>query len=749
LDEAIAQVELKSNLPVDKKSLPVSFAPQSLAYVIYTSGSTGKPKGAMIEHAGMLNHLYAKIHDLNLDAESVIAQNASHCFDISVWQFFAALMVGGKTVIYPKQTVMDPNTFIDGLALNSVTILELVPSYLSMLLETVSVESLKEGFKSLNCLITTGEALSASLTERWFEIFPEIPIVNAYGPTEASDDITHCWLTKPPAAGETVPIGTPIANLKIYIVDEFLNRCPIRIKGEILVSGIGVGRGYLNDQQRTKQAFLEDPFRKERGFRMYRTGDIGRYREDGLIEFFGRKDNQIKIHGFRIELQAIENVMLLHPSVRGAVVVENRDTDDDAYLSGYVTAKESLDLEEFRSFLVEKLPKHMVPPCISVLSEFPTTSSGKIDRKALREIDVSRELRTGTDIYVAPGNETEKALAEIWKEVLKVDQVSIKDDFFELGGDSFKAIRVVSRYGKGFLVPDLYRHPTIEELAEFIGANKQDESLLYQLTPPIQKAKYAVIAIPHSGGDPSVYQETANALTRLSDEYACYGVVLTRPQPEGGETFHSVLNSVTNNLVREIKQRINIPVILLGQCNGAALTLQLALRMQEENVACKYICMSGQLPRTRKGSSVDLRTDEQIFAFLNRLGASYPVDPEDKIMFLRNFRYDGTLARTSYNKALDEMAKGAFKKLSAPLYCIVGDKDPLTRNYKRGYKAWNQYAEQVELVVIKDVGHYVWRDNPEELARIIFNIGEGRAEPVAEANSKTLISKLGALFSSR
>jgi amino acid adenylation domain-containing protein len=733
----------------DGSALPFLFDPKGLAYVIYTSGSTGRPKGVMIEHAGMLNHLYTKIHDLKLDAKSAIAQNASHCFDISVWQFFAALMVGGRTIIYPKPTVMDPEAFVEKLDLDQLTILELVPSYLSVLLETVNIKKLEKGFKSLNYLIATGEALSASLAERWFEVFPDIPLVNAYGPTEASDDITHYFLTEPPAAGESVPIGAPLANLKIYIVDEFMNRCPIGIKGEILVSGIGVGRGYLNDQQKTQQAFLEDPFCEKKGIRMYRTGDIGRYREDGSIEFFGRKDNQVKIHGFRVELQAIENVMRLHPSIRDAVVVDKRDEGDETYLSGYIIATCDFDLEEFRGFLAIKLPRYLIPSYIWTLSEFPVTHNGKIDRKALRRMDISEEFRPSAGVLVAPRNETEEALTKIWKEVLKVNQISIKDDFFEIGGDSFKAIRVASKYGKGFLVPDLYKHPTIEGLAAFIDANRDEpESLLYLLTPSVQKAKYAVIAIPHSGGDPSAHQETANALARLSDDYACYGIVLTRPEPKEGETIYSVLDDVTDDIIREIKQKIDIPIIILGQCNGSALALQLAVRVQKENIACKFVCMSGQLPRTRRGPVEDSRGDEQIFAFLDKLGGIYPVDPEDKIMFLRNFRYDGTLARTSYNKSLEEIAKGAFKKLSVPLYCIVGDKDPLTKSYKLRYRAWKQFAEQVELAVIKDVGHYIWRDKPDELAQIIFNIVEGRFA-VAEANSKTLMARLGTLFSSR
>lgn len=742
LNESIAQF--------DGAALSAPFDPKQMVYVIYTSGSTGKPKGVMIELVGMLNHLYAKIDDLQLDAHSIVAQDASHCFDISVWQFFAALLVGGRIIIYPKRSQQDPQEFINNLAHDKVNILEAVPSYLSVLLETVAVEKLKKGLGSLKYLVSTGEILNVSLAERWFEIFPGIPMVNTYGATEASDDTSHYTLVGPPAAGEPVPLGGPIANLKIYVVDEFMNRCPIGIKGEILFSGVGVGPGYLHDPQKTERAFIEDPFCKKRNIRMYRTGDLGYFREDGLLEFVGRQDNQVKIHGFRVELQAIENVMLLHPAVRGAAVVDKKGQDGNDYLAGYLTTTEAFDSDEFRDFLSKKLPKYSIPAYISVLSEFPTTISRKIDRKALKDLDVSIETRTGGDGYVAPRDETEVALAEIWKDVLKVNQVSIKDNFFELGGDSFRVIRVVSRFGKGLSVPNLYEHPTIEELGEIIRLNKRNgESLLYQLTPPTIKAKYAVIIIPNGGGDPSVYRETANALTELSNEYACYGVVLTRPQPQNVETLYSVLETITNNIIIEIKQKIHVPIILFGQCNGSALALRLAKRMEEEQIACRAIGMSGQLPMSKKMALDDSWSEEQIFEFLDSLGASYPAEPEDKIIFMHNLRYDTVLARTSYNQSLEEMATGRYKKLSTTLHCIVGEEDPLTKNYKHRYKNWGRYAERVGLIVIKGVGHYAWRDKPRELGRVIFDIGEGNVEAGEAVNPAGLFSKLGGLLSGR
>jgi len=223
----------------------------SLAYVIYTSGSTGKPKGVMVEHIGMMNHIQAKINDLRLTENCIVSQNASHTFDISVWQFFVALALGGKTVVYPDELIMEPQSFISSLVKDRVTILEVVPSYLSVILETLDSPepSVPPAPLSLDYLLVTGEEIKSPLVREWFDSYPAVKMVNAYGPTEASDDITHYIMDKAPDM-ERIPIGKPLQNMNIYIVDNRMLLCPIGVKGEICVSGVGVGRGYLGDEQK-------------------------------------------------------------------------------------------------------------------------------------------------------------------------------------------------------------------------------------------------------------------------------------------------------------------------------------------------------------------------------------------------------------------------------------------------------------------------------------------------------------------
>jgi len=436
-----------------------------LAYVIFTSGSTGQPKGAMVEQVGMLNHILAKIEDFGLDKRSIIVQNASHCFDISVWQCFAALLAGGRTIVYTDALVIDPVQFLERVRTDRVTVLEVVPSYLAALLDRF--EDDPRPFPDLQFLLVTGETVKPSLVERWFTLLPSIPMANAYGPTEASDDVTHAIMREPPATA-TVPIGRPLRNCHIYIADERLRLCPIGVPGELCVSGPGVGRGYLHDPARTAAAFLEDPFRSERGVRMYRTGDVGWFTADGMLLLAGRKDHQVKVRGYRIELGDIEAALTGLDAVRDAAVVDRRDrAADGAYLAAYVSLRDQeATAEQILEALAARLPEYMIPATCTVLPELPLTPNGKLDRKALPA--PHRSSRPTGTTYAAPRTSEEQALAGIWGDVLSVERPGIHDNFFAVGGDSILSMQIVSRAARaGFaLTPrDVFQHQTIAELA--------------------------------------------------------------------------------------------------------------------------------------------------------------------------------------------------------------------------------------------------------------------------------------------
>lgn len=323
-----------------EENLPRRSEPSNLAYVIYTSGSTGVPKGSMIEHRGMLNHLYAKIADLRISEKDVIAQTAAQSFDISVWQFLVGLLVGGQVHILGNDITHDPVLLLDKIERLGLSILETVPSMLRMLLEEFAMfGQVKPSLASLSYLIATGEELPPYLCRLWLSEYPDIPILNAYGPTECSDDVTHCFITEaPPEDLARMPIGRSVANMRLYALDQWFQLTPVLTAGELCVAGFGVGRGYLNDPVRTAEAFVPNPFARQPGERLYRTGDLARRLPDGNIDFLGRLDYQVKVRGYRIELGEIETLIHQHQGVRDVMVVarEGENQSGDTRLIAFV-----------------------------------------------------------------------------------------------------------------------------------------------------------------------------------------------------------------------------------------------------------------------------------------------------------------------------------------------------------------------------------------------------------------------------
>ena len=451
-----------------------------LAYIIYTSGSTGKPKGAMIRHGGAINHIYAQFEALNLTPDLTFLQSAPASSDISVWQFLAPILIGGKTVIIDTETVCDPPRLLQVIQQEKITLVELVPVVLKGLLEYVS--NVTPEVRQLPCLqwmMVTGESVSVDLVNNWLKLYPTIPIVNAYGPTEASDDITQAIIDKPlPVNQRNVSIGKPLANLNLYILDSDLKVLPIGVPGEICVSGYGVGLGYWRNDEKTQASFIPNPFldaaKPLPGVKtdlLYKTGDLGRWLHDGSIEYLGRIDNQVKIRGFRIELGEIEAVLTQHPLIEAAVAKILEDTGDKT-LVAYVVSKNfslvnnSQLIQQLRQFLEARLPQQMIPSALMCLSALPLTPSGKIDRGALPEIeDTPRE-------FIPPQTVTEKTVAAIWQEVLKQKQISVDDDFFEMGGHSLLATQVISRlreqYQSEIPLRSLFEETTVAKLAAYL-----------------------------------------------------------------------------------------------------------------------------------------------------------------------------------------------------------------------------------------------------------------------------------------
>lgn len=452
---------------------PLRARPDSLAYVIYTSGSTGVPKGAMVDHRGMLNNIWSKRHWLALSPEDVIAQTASQCFDISVWQFLTALLFGAKAHIFPDEITGDPAQWLNAVEEHGITVMEAVPSLLAGMVDVHAAPPLSR----LRWVLPTGEELPPGLCRDWFRRFPRVALLNAYGPAECADDVALHPITRAPKDSVVhMPIGRPNDNIKLYVLDAFLQPQPLGVIGELCVGGIGVGRGYLNDPARTAEAFVPNPFAAEPGERLYRTGDLARLLADGNIEFLGRVDHQVKIRGFRIELGEIEARLLQHPEIREAVVLAREDRPGQKRLAAYIVGDSATAPEpsRLREFLKATLPEYMVPAFFVPLEKFPLNENGKVDRKALPApaLDAGPEGE-----YAAPRDAMEAFLADIWREVLGLERVGIHDNFFEIGGESVIAIQVVSRVNRaGIAVTprQLFQYQTVAELAEALANQAPD-----------------------------------------------------------------------------------------------------------------------------------------------------------------------------------------------------------------------------------------------------------------------------------
>jgi len=467
--------------------LGVDGAPDQLAYIYFTSGSTGEPKGVMCEHAGMLNHLFAKIDDLGIGEGDVVAQTAPQCFDISLWQLVSPLLVGGRTLIVEQETILDAKRFIDKIVEGRVAVVQVVPSYLEVLVSYLAQHPRE--LPDLRCVSATGEALKKELVQRWFAVQSGIKLVNTYGLTETSDDTNHEIMDSVPRR-KCVPLGHAINNVFVYVVDEHLSPVPLGAPGEIVFSGVCVGRGYINDPELTQRAFLIDPHRE--GQRLYRSGDYGRWLPEGKLEFLGRRDSQVKVSGFRIEIGEIENALLRMPGVReGAVVVTAERADRSSRLAAFYSGERPLDANTMRDRLNESLPRYMLPTTFHWRNSLPLTDNGKIDRKALTA--VAAELDVAEQNHEGPNTATEHRLAAAWAEVLGIpkDQIGRRHHFFDLGGTSLSALKLAIALNRAVSFKDLAAHPILAEQAALLERRFDGEGGVRAAPAPVPSGRCA------------------------------------------------------------------------------------------------------------------------------------------------------------------------------------------------------------------------------------------------------------------
>ncbi|MFO0384365.1 MAG: amino acid adenylation domain-containing protein [Pirellula sp.] len=452
---------------------------RNLAYVIYTSGSTGQPKGAMNEHHAVVNRLVWGQQTYHIDSSDRVLQKTPFSFDVSVWEFFWPLLTGACLVVARPEGHKDTAYLSQLIFDNAITTLHFVPSMLQVFVEEPRLESCCQGVRRVLC---SGEALPYALTQQFFQRLSHVELHNLYGPTECAVEVTawQCLQNDPTCQ---VPMGRPINNTRMYVLDSNGQPCPIGVEGELFIGGVQVGRGYWNRPELTAERFVRDPWSPKANARMYKTGDLCRWRDDGNLEYLGRLDDQVKLRGFRIELGEIESAINEYERVARSVVILREDRPNDKRLVAYCVPKsdKSFDLSELRAQLGKRLPDYMQPSAFVILETLPVSPNGKLDRKRLPAPDDSR-ADLDTD-FVAPATPIENQIASIWTAVLGIQKVGIHDNFFRLGGNSLSAVRVLIRLNRQWqshLIPrDLFDAPTISGLSGKIAESQSVGEVIF------------------------------------------------------------------------------------------------------------------------------------------------------------------------------------------------------------------------------------------------------------------------------
>ncbi|MEU6998280.1 amino acid adenylation domain-containing protein [Nonomuraea sp. NPDC046570] len=704
------------------------------AYMIYTSGSTGRPKGVPNTHEGIGNRLDWMQRAYGLTGDDVVVQKTPAGFDVSVWEFFWPLVVGARLVLAAPGGHRDAAYLRDLVTGRGVTTMHFVPSMLAAFLEEEGVEACV----SLRRVVCSGEELTPNVAARFFEQLPGVELHNLYGPTEAAVDVTS-WRCTPGA--EEVPIGHPVQNTRLHVLDPGLRPAPFGVPGELHIGGVQLALGYHARPALTAERFVPDPFGPP-GARLYRTGDLVRLRRDGAIDFLGRIDNQVKIRGQRIELGEIEAVLREQPGVREALVIATKD--GDTRLVAYVVADGEPDL---RTPLRMILPDHMVPSAFVHLDAMPLSPNGKVDRAAL---PVPRRHGEEGGRGAEPSTPAELAIAGIWQELLEVPAVRADDDFFELGGHSLVAIQAVARLrralpaveGRAIGVMDLFKHSTVRALAELVEgpapAEGERRTLLYELTRSRRDPAITYVCIPYGGGSALVYQPLADA---LPEECALYSMAFPGHDPGRPEEPTMPLEEVIELCVSEILDGVQGPLALYGHCGiGGAVTVEVARRLEAQGRELAAVYIGAIFPFARPQGRIAgplgrltrldrLRGDRAYENRMKSMGNDISGLDEEQVRFMvRNQRRDTLIAEESFTRMLSERVE----PLRAPVVAVVGEQDPATDYYRERYREWHFLAPSTALVILDEAGHYFLKYRADDLAQVLTNahvaMGYGAAD---------------------
>ncbi|WP_431873271.1 amino acid adenylation domain-containing protein [Amycolatopsis sacchari] len=703
------------------------------AYVLYTSGSTGTPKGVVVEHRAIVNRLLWMQEAFGLGEDDRVLQKTPFGFDVSVWEFFWPLMTGAALVLARPGGHQDAEYLARTIRRQRITTAHFVPSMLGLFLD----EPTAGEQPALRRVLCSGEELPPALVRRFRERLPAVPLHNLYGPTEAAVDVTWWDCGRPPAP-DVVPIGDPIANTRALVLDETLLPVPASVPGELYLGGVQLARGYLGRPGLTAATFVAHPLAGP-GERLYRTGDRVRWLPGGSLEYLGRIDRQVKVNGYRIEPGEIEQVLAAHPDVREAAVVV-RDRPEGRQLAAYFTG--DADPLLLRDHLHQHLPAYMLPATITPLSAMPLSHNGKLDRSALPDSTPARPA--GLE---RPATATESAVAAVFAEILDAGDVDVTVSFFELGGNSYDAVRAIRRI-EGASVGLLGAHPSARELAAALDG-RTGRRVLLRLSEP-GPAAHTLVCVPFGGGSAITYQPLSAA---LPPDIALLAV--SPPGHEiGGDPGLRPLEEVAREAADAVCETVEGPVSVYGHCAGVGLAVELVRRLEAAGRPVERLFLGGSYPFYEPGGfgrlvqrwtsalvnrgmmAVSARTvgtsatgtaeaDRAEMEYLKSIGGFQGDLGDDELAFvMRAFRHDVSGAARYFTERWPVRADNT--PLAAPITVLAGTADPLTPKPGRRYRSWRRFATDVELVTVDEGGHYFHQEQPDVVANAIKERCDGR-----------------------
>ncbi|MEL4106557.1 amino acid adenylation domain-containing protein [Oscillospiraceae bacterium WX1] len=690
--------------------------PTDLAYVIYTSGSTGRPKGVMIEHKNVVRLLFNDQFEFSFSEKDIWTFFHAFCFDFSVWEMYGALLFGAKLIVISKSDAMDTMSFLKILKEKKVTILNQTPGAFYNL----AVEECKytDDKLVLRYVIFGGEALKPYLIKQFKQKYRNTKFVNMYGITETTVHVTYKEIDDCMIESNVSNIGRAIPTLKVYIMDKYLKLLPIGVPGELCISGEGVARGYLNNKPLTDTKFVESPYNKNEI--IYRSEDLAKMLPSGEIEYLGRIDNQVKVRGYRIELGEIEFALLQHPEINEVFVGAFENKAGDKRIHAYYLAQRELSMHELQTFLNLYIPEYMIPSYFVKLEEMPLNINGKINKNMLPKFEL-----VFADEFIKPRNDIENLVHDIWASILGIENISINSNFFELGGDSLSAIKVLASLpGKylGVSLVDFYNYSTIMQFSEKILKISTENDILIKLASN-RNAKKTVVCFPYGGGNVISFRDLSESISVQSDQFDIYAVNL--PGHAFVEEKFINIYEAAEKISVEICNNLKNQIILYGHCVGSALVLETAKRILLKGYHIKEIILGATLPPLFSGilgcfyDPWIFYSDKKIFEYLHNIGLNKTTfDEKYSRAIIRAFRHD---AKCFYRYFYD-IGKKKNQRLDVPVVCIFGEKDNVTKSYEIEYKKWKKYAKSVTYKVIQNASHYFLNTHSDQLASIFLEV---------------------------